>query len=71
MDLWPASAQLALLSMAWAMGPAFAAGAAQRLGGVRRTVVAGRSRKSHIDDTANAGVRPRNVADRVLFLDAR
>jgi GH24 family phage-related lysozyme (muramidase) len=67
-DDWPADAQLGLLSMAWAMGPAFrfpnfqAACAAQDF----RTA----ADESHIDDTANPGLRPRNAANRQLFLSA-
>ena len=61
-DDWPADAQLGLLSMAWAMGPAFrfpnfqAACASQDF---RRA-----ADECHMDDTANPGLRPRNAANR-------
>jgi GH24 family phage-related lysozyme (muramidase) len=67
-DDWPADAQLGLLSMAWAMGPAFnfpnfqAACASQDF---RRA-----ADECHMDDTANPGLRPRNAANRQLFLSA-
>jgi GH24 family phage-related lysozyme (muramidase) len=65
---WPADAQLGLLSMAWAMGPAFkfpnfqAACASQDF----RTA----ADECHMDDSANPGLRPRNVANKQLFLNA-
>lgn len=67
---WPADAQLGLLSMAWACGenfppkwPKFSEAARNQ----RWTVCA---EESHIVDRANPGVRPRNEADRTLFLNA-
>jgi GH24 family phage-related lysozyme (muramidase) len=71
-DLWPADAQLALLSMAWAMGPAFAqSGNWPSL----RTDVAAADWQSAANDAkmaeaANPGLIPRNVADAVLFRNA-
>ena len=69
-DAWPASAQLATLGMAWAAGPhcfatfpRFTAAAGRR--DWQRCAV-----ESHLDETGNPGLRPRNVAQRDLFLRA-
>ena len=65
---WPADAQLGLLSMAWAMGPAFrfpnfqAACARQDF----RTA----ADQCHMADENNPGLRPRNAANKQLFLSA-
>lgn len=62
---WPADAQLATLSMAWAMGPAFAFPkfeAAVKAWDFRTAAV-----ESKINATGNAGVVPRNAADFALF----
>jgi len=65
---WPADAQMGLFSMAWAMGPAFkfprfqAACAAQDFRAA--------ADQSHINDDNNPGLRPRNAANRQLFLSA-
>lgn len=69
---WPASAQLAVASMAWALGvdgllkkfPKCCA--AMRRGDFTTTAA-----ECRIDDTTNAGVTARNVANRSLFLAAQ
>ncbi len=73
LDTWPADAQLALLSMAWAMGPAFAADG--RWPSFRAAIAAGdwvaAAANCEINATGNPGVVPRNDANRQLFLNAR
>lgn len=65
---WPADAQLATLSMAWACGAAF---------NFPRLVVAlvggdfsAATKLCHIDETGNHGLRPRNVANATLYRNA-
>ena len=67
-DAWPADAQLGTLSMAWAMGPAFAfprfeqAAHAQEWGAC--------ALQCHIDTAGNPGVVKRNTANVALFKSA-
>jgi GH24 family phage-related lysozyme (muramidase) len=70
LDSWPADAQLGILSMAWAMGPAFGAGwPAFRTACANQdwTTAAANCR---MNDADNPGLTPRNVANWVLFLNA-
>ena len=67
---WPADAQLGLFSMAWALGAAgfrpfrdFRAACASK-----DWDAAGQA--SHMDDSANPGLTPRNTADQLLFSNA-
>ncbi len=65
---WPADAQLGVLSMAWACGPAFhfpMFEAACHAGDWTAAAA-----QSHMEDSHNAGLRPRNAADLVLFGNA-
>jgi len=69
-DTWPADAQLGLLSMAWALGaggpstfPHFSA-ACQTLD------FATAAEECTINEQGNAGVAPRNRANRILFRNA-
>lgn len=67
-DTFPADAQLAIMSWAWAVGPAanwpkFVAAVLER-----DWDTAGE--ESHIDETGNPGVRPRNAANVILFHNA-
>jgi GH24 family phage-related lysozyme (muramidase) len=71
-DTWPPGAQLGLLSMAWAMGPAFAAG-----GGWPSFCAActaqdwsSAAESCWMDDSHNPGLTPRNKATRDAFLSA-
>jgi len=65
-DDWPADAQLATNSMAWANGPYF------RFPQLAAALLAGdfatAADTCHIDDRNNPGVTPRNAADRELYL---
>jgi hypothetical protein len=72
LDEWPADAQLALHSMAWAMGPAFAAGVQwpsfrAACGKMDFDAAADNCR---ISEVGNRGVIPRNEADKTLFANA-
>jgi GH24 family phage-related lysozyme (muramidase) len=70
LENWPADAQLGLFSLAWAVGT----------GGIRRfrdfrAACAARdwnaaATASHINETGNPGVHPRNVAQQLLFSNA-
>ncbi len=65
---WPADAQLAVLSMAWACGPAFHFPKFEACMHARD--FAGAAANSHMEDSHNAGLRPRNAADLVLLHNA-
>jgi hypothetical protein len=67
---WPADAQLAALSLAWAAGPGWPGlfpkcTAALLLGDFRTAVLEGT-----LNETGNPGLRPRNVAQRLLWANA-
>lgn len=72
LDEWPADAQLALFSMAWAMGPAF------KFTTLEKALNAGKfdvydANGRHLcwmNDTNNPGLRPRNIANVKLFENA-
>lgn len=67
-DSWPADAQLATLSMAWACGPAFrfalleAALRAQNFGNAALSC--------HMNEAGNPGLAPRNAANVALYRNA-
>jgi GH24 family phage-related lysozyme (muramidase) len=65
---WPADGQLGLLSMAWAMGPAFKFPNFQAA--CARQDFRAAADQCHMADQGNPGLRPRNVANRELFLSA-
>lgn len=65
---WPADAQLAVLSMAWACGPAFHFPKFEACMHARD--FNGAAANSHMEDSHNAGLRPRNAADLVLLANA-
>ena len=62
---WPADAQLGLFSMAWAMGPAFRFPRFQAAVAAEDWFTA--AAESHMDDSNNPGLVPRNVQNGVLF----
>lgn len=72
LDEWPADAQLALFSMAWAMGPAFKFATLEKaLNAGKFDVYDGNGRHlCWMNDTNNAGLRPRNIANVKLFENA-
>lgn len=65
---WPADAQLGILSMSWALGPAF------RFPRLEAAVRAGdwllAAEECTISTAGNPGVKPRNERNRVLFRNA-
>ncbi len=67
---FPADAQLAVLSMAWAMGPAFPPRFPKFTAAMHRRDFAAAALLSHMEDSHNAGLRPRNAADIVLLDNA-
>lgn len=67
-DEWPADAQLATLSMAWACGPAFRFPRLEAELRARRFDMA--AGECHIDTTGNPGIVPRNRANIALYRNA-
>lgn len=65
---WPADAQLALLSQAWAIGPAFNWPMLVAALRARDFIMA--ANEAHISEHGNPGVAPRNRANRVLWRNA-
>ncbi len=65
---WPADAQLGLLSMAWALGPAFRFPMFEAH--LRAGNFEGCAKECTISEVGNPGVKPRNVANRSLFANA-
>lgn len=65
---WPADAQLGILSMAWACGPAFHFPRFEAAVFARAWAAA--SVECHMNDAGNPGLRPRNLADAVCFMNA-
>ena len=65
---WPAEAQLATMSMAWACGPMFSFPALAA--SLARRDFDAASSSCHIDDSHNAGVTPRNSSNRMLYKNA-
>lgn len=65
---WPADAQLATLSMAWACGPAFRFPALEKA--LRAKDFAAAALHCHINETGNPGVIPRNVANKAMYRHA-
>jgi len=66
--IWPADAQLAVLSMAWAMGPGFSFPKFEAA--VKEMDFAAAADQATIREEGNPGVVPRNKADRALLLAA-
>lgn len=65
---WPADAQLGLLSLAWACGPAFHFPNFSLA--VKRQDFAKAAKECRMDETGNPGLRPRNCANVLLFENA-
>lgn len=65
---WPADAQLATLSMSWACGPGFHF--PQLETALRAADFTAAAATCTINETGNPGVKPRNVANRALYLNA-
>ena len=67
-DMWPADAQLGVLSMAWAMGAGFKFKTFEAA--VLKRDFVGAAAACKMNETGNPGLIPRNVANRLLFLNA-
>jgi GH24 family phage-related lysozyme (muramidase) len=65
---WPADAQLGVLSMAWACGPAFDFPHLERA--LREGDFLAAAAECFMNEAGNPGLRPRNRANRVLFRNA-
>ncbi len=66
-DEWPADAQMALLSMAWAMGPGFSTGWINFHPACERMDFDKAAANCKISEAGNPGVAPRNRANVHLF----
>jgi len=69
-DQWPADAQMALLSMAWAMGPGFASRWPKFSAACEKMDFLAATENCRMSEVGNAGVRPRNDANQRLFKNA-
>jgi hypothetical protein len=69
-ETWPADAQLGLLSMAWAMGPAGPGGFPHFRAACQTQDFKTAATECKMDETKNPGLVPRNQADFVLFSNA-
>ena len=67
---WPADAQLAAMSMSWALGPAFAPKWPSLTAALKGKNFTSAAANCKISETGNPGVVPRNVADVKLFTNA-
>lgn len=65
---WPACAQLGVLSMAWAAGPGFDFPRFSQAAKAQDFATC--SLECHMSDAENPGLRPRNLANAVLFSNA-
>ncbi len=65
---WPSDAQLGLLSLAWACGPAFHY--PRFSAAVKHQDFATAAKESHMDERGNPGLVPRNKANVLLFQNA-
>jgi GH24 family phage-related lysozyme (muramidase) len=69
-DEFPADAQLAIMSMGWAMGAWFTRTFKTFVAAVSKQDWAAAQQHCHIRETGNAGIIPRNKLNKRLFLDA-
>jgi len=69
-ETWPADAQLGLLSMAWAMGPAGPGGFPHFRAACQKLDFKTAANECKMDETGNPGVVPRNQANFTLFANA-
>ena len=69
-EAWPADAQLGLLSMAWAMGPAGPGNFPHFRAACQKLDFNTAAKECKMDETGNPGVVPRNQADFTLFSNA-
>lgn len=69
-DSWPADAQLGLLSMAWAMGPAGPGAFPNFRAACQRLDFNGAAAQCRMNEAGNPGLIPRNNANVTLFSNA-
>lgn len=69
LEEWPSDAQMGLLSMAWAMGPGFLLHYPGFLRAARAKRFDECSRECTMREDNNPGVKPRNAANRILFMN--
>ena len=69
-DTWPADAQLGLLSMAWAMGPAGPGGFPNFRAACQQLDFSTAAAQCKMNETGNPGLVPRNQANFTLFSNA-
>jgi hypothetical protein len=69
-DTWPADAQLGLLSMAWAMGPAGPGGFPHFRAACRSLDFNAAAAQCEMNEAGNLGLIPRNQANFTLFSNA-
>jgi GH24 family phage-related lysozyme (muramidase) len=69
-DLWPGDAQMALLSMAWAMGPAGALNFHKFCASCEKLDFAAAALQCKMNEAGNPGVIPRNRANSTLLSNA-
>jgi hypothetical protein len=69
-DTWPADAQLGLLSMAWAMGPAGPGGFPHFSAACQNSNFNGAAAECGMNEAGNPGLHPRNLANVILFSNA-
>jgi hypothetical protein len=69
-DKWPADAQMAVLSMAWAMGPGGPPQFKTMAAACEKLDFDKAAANCRIDETGNPGIVPRNRADKLLFENA-
>jgi hypothetical protein len=69
-DNWPADAQLGLLSMAWALGPGFSSSWPKFSAACQKADFDAAAENCQMSAVGNAGVIPRNRADKQLFKNA-
>lgn len=67
-ERWPADAQLATLSMAWACGAAFAFPKLEAA--LKRRDFDTAARECKMNEAGNPGLKPRNAANRLLYTNA-
>jgi hypothetical protein len=65
---WPACAQLATHSMAWACGPAFRFRSLEAA--LRAQDFAMSAAECHMNEAGNPGLKPRNIANKILYRNA-
>jgi len=70
LDTWPADAQMALLSMAWAMGPGGFAGFPHFSAACQKLDFTTAAAESKLNEAGNPGLIPRNRANFLLFSNA-